>query len=405
MGQEQDYVGQRYGNGHRTSDQLKREVDHTRAEMDETIDALIARLDPAAMMSRAVRGIMGSGSHIAGKTSRKAGNALADVGETIFEKAKENPIPTALIAAGIAWMVMSRDKEEYEFFDEYEGHRRDGVGRKVKQAAQRAGSGMKSAASQTGSGLKAAASGVSHAAQSAVSGISHAAQSVSSATRSAASATRSGISQTASSMKHGASSMKQGVTSTGSAISSSAHDSAEGIRHAGQQIGRGARQLGEGARRGVEMSREGYEVAMRRWPLAVGGAALGIGLLCGLLLPETRREDEWMGRTRDDLLDKGKDLAKQATDRGREMAMATVEATQEKLKEEGLTPSELVSTGKRVVSEAQRAAQDTLREEGITPTDIKEKIERTAEEAASTAKAEAESKEAVKDSSPDSNRP
>jgi len=58
-------------------------------------------------------------------------------------------------------------------------------------------------------------------------------------------------------------------------------------------------------------------------PLAVGGLALGVGALVGALLPNTRREDEWLGDHRDQLvakahraLEKEKAALKGALDEG-----------------------------------------------------------------------------------------
>lgn len=50
----------------------------------------------------------------------------------------------------------------------------------------------------------------------------------------------------------------------------------------------------------------------RQHPLLLGAAALGAGVLLGVLLPATRREDELLGPTRDRLLETSKESAQQA---------------------------------------------------------------------------------------------
>ena len=52
--------------------------------------------------------------------------------------------------------------------------------------------------------------------------------------------------------------------------------------------------------------------ANRNHPLLLAAASLGAGLLLGSLLPNTRREHELMGSTRDRLMESGKETAQQA---------------------------------------------------------------------------------------------
>jgi len=55
-------------------------------------------------------------------------------------------------------------------------------------------------------------------------------------------------------------------------------------------------------------------------PLAVGAGALLLGALVGLAIPETERENEWLGETRDSLVDKAQQMAQDATNRAQDAA-------------------------------------------------------------------------------------
>ncbi len=313
MAQRQDYVGSRYGNGngngHHSSEQIKRQVDHTRAEMDATIDALIERLDPAAILSKTVRGLISGSStaadktaHAAGKAGHiagKAGSSLESMGENLLDKARENPVPTAMIALGAAWLFMSHDDQpSHSYHDSF-----------LDDVDHEPGLAERSAAK-----VKSAAGTLKH--ETHVVG---------------------------SSLKHGLEEARDKVDET-------AHDIANSTKHAGRVVRRQTR-------RGIRKAEQGYQTAMRKAPLAVGGIALGIGLLCGVLIPETEAEDEWMGGTRDDLMEKGKEAAREARDRGMHAAAAAADA-----------------------------ASESLHEEGIAPEDIKEKLAHTAEAASESAK-------------------
>lgn len=297
MVERKDYVGSRFGNGHHSSEEIKRQVDHTRAEMDVTIDALIDRLDPAAMLSKTIHGFLGGGSKAAGKSAKvagKAGSSLAGMGENLLEKAKDNPVPTAMIALGAAWLLMSDDDDDDNPLDDLESD---------PTMAEHATASGRSATAEIGHGVKSAASSVKHGAQEAYSAAEH---------------------------------------------------KVEDVAHAAQRAGKASyRQV----QRGLRKSKQGYHVAMQKAPLAVGGIALGLGLLCGVLVPESEAEDEWMGSTRDELLESGKETARELRDRGMHAVAAAADAASESLDEEGLSPQEVREKLSHTAENAQDAAK------------------------------------------------
>ncbi len=63
----------------------------------------------------------------------------------------------------------------------------------------------------------------------------------------------------------------------------------------------------------------------RNHPLLFGAAVFGVGLLIGSLIPNSRREDELMGSTRDRLLESGKETAQQAIEQAKGMVEQEVE--------------------------------------------------------------------------------
>ncbi|PQO31632.1 DUF3618 domain-containing protein [Blastopirellula marina] len=306
MAQRQDYVGGRYtngngnGNGHHSPEQIKRQVDHTRAEMDATIDALIERLDPAAILSKTVRSFVGSSSHaadkVADKTAQvagKAGHSLEQMGENLLEKARENPIPTAMIALGAAWLFFDRDRptttRRHNYHDSF-----------LDDLDETPGLAERSVEAMKGAGASA----------------------------------------------------KHGIHEASEHIHETAHDAAQAMK----QVGKYARRQ---TRRGIHRVEDGYELGMRKAPLAMGGIALGIGLLCGVLIPETEAEDQWMGETRDDLMRQGEQAAKEMRDRGLHAAAVAADAASETLQEEGLGPQEV----KQKLTETAEAATASAKQD------------------------------------------
>lgn len=67
----------------------------------------------------------------------------------------------------------------------------------------------------------------------------------------------------------------------------------------------------------------------RKHPLMLGAAVFGVGLLLGSLIPNTRREDELMGASRDRLLESGKENAQIAVEQAK--SAMTQELEQKKI--------------------------------------------------------------------------
>src|SRR6185436_15042391 len=116
----------------KTSADVEREVEATRGQIDQTVQALKDKMQPRELFDEATR-IMGGASN--------------KVLTTVVEQAKENPIPIALIGAGVAWLALSQRRsrsydDDYSaqgYYETYEGYQEDGgIGRKLKDRARTA---------------------------------------------------------------------------------------------------------------------------------------------------------------------------------------------------------------------------------------------------------------------------
>jgi hypothetical protein len=103
-------------------------------------------------------------------------------------------------------------------------------------------------------------------------------------------------------------------------------------------------------------------VAIEERPLAVGVAALAIGLLAGVALPATRREDQLLGDARDDLLDSAREAGRDALEQGKEVARSAVERVKESVREQELAPEQLVEKARHVARDAAETLRDAERE-------------------------------------------
>jgi hypothetical protein len=109
----------------------------------------------------------------------------------------------------------------------------------------------------------------------------------------------------------------------------------------GQRISEGARAVGRTAQRGYTASRTKFVEASDEYPIAMGVGFLAAGVLLGLTLPHSRKEDQWIGRTADRTKQQAKLRAQDLIERGKHVASAaTAAATQaakETAQQQGLT--------------------------------------------------------------------
>jgi hypothetical protein len=291
-------------------DEIESEIAETRSGLSETLEALEARLAPRQILERGFD-MMRDGMD---------GN-MDRIGHVL----RENPVPLALIGAGIGWLMLSRTGAGRKLGDaasEVAGT----VGDRVRDAAGRAGeyahawTKHEETARDTTADIQSAGYGAGQG------GSSSTAQRTYGAARDTARDTyerASGMGQRA----YGA------VADTAGRV--------------GDYAGEAGRQLGH--------ARDRFGQLMEDYPLAVGALGFLAGAVVAASLPSTRWEDEHLGDARDDLwrgaqeagqemVEKAKEVASTAAsaagDAAREAVSETAEATKEEAKRQGLTAGE-----------------------------------------------------------------
>jgi ElaB/YqjD/DUF883 family membrane-anchored ribosome-binding protein len=112
---------------------------------------------------------------------------------------------------------------------------------------------------------------------------------------------------------------QQSAGSSSSKLSEGTQAVRERMSQAGSSIsdlGQSARQrfgdLTDSARYQVERAKDSIDYMMREQPLALGAIGVAIGAVIAAMAPRTRKEDELMGDTRDQLIDQAKEVANAA---------------------------------------------------------------------------------------------
>lgn len=273
----------------RNSDQIRSDIDRTRADMDETFNALESKLTPGQIAEEAW-GLFKGGS------SAGATKLLAIV--------RQHPLPSAVIGLGVGWLLVESSRRSEPGYDGYDGY---DSGESWKRESQ--------------GGLAAAKDKVKDVAGSAKEAVSNAADTVG---------------EKAEHLK----------------------DQALDLGHQAQDK---ALQLKRKAKTGVRRVRTGFWETMESNPLLVGAATLALGIVAGLAIPSTDVEDEWMGETRDQLVDQAKELGQEALDKGKEMAGTVADKVKAEAEHQGLTPQDLADKVKSVAQEATTTVRDEVK--------------------------------------------
>ena len=191
--------------------------------------------------------------------------------------------------------------------------------------------------------------------------------------------------------------MSSGLSSEGSNMASRAESAGESMRDRTSQLGDQAREQAqrtrESARYEARRARRGLSRAMDENPLAVGAVAALAGAAVGLLIPNTEYENEFMGDTRDTVMNRAQDLAKEAQSAATHVAKDALNTAKEEAQKQGLTVQGLredlqdkVEKGKQVAQKAAEEAKQTAKGEAQGG---KEKAQNAAEDVKQTAKEDA----------------
>ncbi len=307
--------------------ELRLNIEHTRAEMSETIGALQEKLDPAriaeqvkeqirvkaneaydtakeslreATIGRAEK-LMENVSDKVSDVTQRAGMAVSDTGSWIVEMVRENPIAFALIGAGLGALALNnRQKQSWSSrpsygdarrpYGNYSGYGsqeygRPGYPQREYDSGYREPAGGSWGSTERPSGNWAQETGAE------ISGKAR---------------------EIADSVAETARAAKDRVTGAVSSAASSVRDTASTLADTTREQ---MSHLSEEARYRARGASDMFSNTLQENPLALGVAALAAGALIGLVLPATRVESEYMGEARDQFVDKAKEVARETADK------------------------------------------------------------------------------------------
>lgn len=309
------------------------DIRETRAEMDETIDALSAKLDPSNLADQAKDAITSS--------AKDYGSQILDTvkDSSVLDTIKENPVPAIAVGLSVAWLLSKMgeseaDRHRHERYvatgDPYYAPRRRGYGR-YEEIDVRGYAYDPYTGARTGSGSGGSDDSLLDKA------------------------------------KDAASDAVDTVKDKASDLADSAKDRASDLTSgAGDRTHRAGGQLQRYERRAESW----LDRQMTQNPLAVGAVALAAGALVGLSIPETNFEDDLMGEQADAVKDRAGSAAAGTIEKARDVATDVAE---------------------KAGAEARKVADDAKSKAKDVAADAKGKAKDVADDATSKAKGAAKS--------------
>lgn len=240
------------------------------------------------------------------------GEQARRTGSRLVEAIRENPLPVIAVGAGVTWLLTQRSKTDFSG-DRMARYAYTGPDRRQGQTWQ-SGSGIKDKVGEAMGGVK---DSMSEAA--------------------------SGVADKAGELKE----------------------------RAGERIG----EFGGQARRQTRRIRTNLEHQAENNPLAVAIGAAVVGLALGLLLPGTERENELMGSTRDQLVDRAEKTVERAKDAAVEAGREVKETVKAEIEEHKPEVKEVVQQAGQAVKEqvkesarrVKNEAKDAAKKSGNNP--------------------------------------
>lgn len=315
------------GNGHghhpaKSPAEIEQEIQATRLRMEHTIQAIKNDLTPGQLVDQAVQFFKdGKVGAYAGRVGAGVGRGASSAASSLGVIVKENPLPAALIGAGLAWMAASSYRAKHPKPYAVGGELSSSFG--GESASLGSFNSSFSEGEEYGSSISSVsttdyASTYQHGEPSRMEGVKEKAKGA------------------VESVKAKGHSIKERAASGGSALKMKASSGGHAIKQRASSVSHGAAEKARFAKQKTMAAsvraKEGAVNTYEQQPLIIGAIAIGVGALLGAALPISSRENRVMGRKRDMLVDKARDKADVLGSQAVERAKGLVDQGVQKVK-------------------------------------------------------------------------
>lgn len=270
--------------GDQSTTEIRDDIEDTRARMGSTIDAIQEKLSPQRLMDEAKDTVRDATIGKAQEMASNVADTAKETGSTLMDTIRDNPVPVALTAVGLGWLIWGarrkaterRDERDYwnarygrygryDQYGRYDDHYRNGT----YQGQQDNGR----------------------------------------------------VGQMADKVQDTASRVGDQIQNTANKVGDQVQDMAGNVADRASDAADYAQWQAQRAKSWLEQTWDDN-------PLLVAGAALAAGTIIGLSLPETHIENKLMGEARDDLVEKAQGLAEDTVQKAQTAANKATDQVQ-----------------------------------------------------------------------------
>lgn len=308
---------------------IRAQIERTRAQMGHTLDEIQVRLSPEYIKQQTQDAIREATLEKVEDMTQRAERKVNSWRSSAMQTVKENPIPTALIGVGIGWLFLSSKNDnddnyndryydnDYSRTSDYDTNR----GR-LDQTFYRGGANY--GKSEESGPLADAQRWAGDTKEQ----VQRKTEDVVANVQDQAEALRDNVSEAATHAQ-------ERVTETAEQARMQAQQAAEDLQRQAQMKARQVKRT--------------FWQTLEENPLVIGAAASVAGALVGLALPITEKENEWMGETRDHLVEEASTTVQETARKAQNVAehvvqTATDEAKREAEKQDLQMPSSVMAS-------------------------------------------------------------
>jgi hypothetical protein len=317
---------------------IRANIEQTRARMGDTIEAIGERLNPnhlKAELRETVRervqetedSIRAATIGRAENMAKEVAHRVNDTSHGIMDTIRENPIPAAMVGIGLGWLFFNgrRGHEHRETYGYAAGERfrNDHLDYRTYDTGYYREATDYTAVAGTEAGTTIGEPGVTERVRERASDVGE--------------AVRDTAGNIADRAQSAASTVRDRTTEVVSDVASGTRHLAGNVAHRTRDVANRAGHVVSDLAHGVSNRAHSVEdrvsTAFNDSPLAVGAVALALGIAAGMAVPGTRFEDERLGATRDRLLDRAEDAARETGEKIQRVASDVVEEARETARE------------------------------------------------------------------------
>jgi len=292
-------------------DTIRRQIDHTRTQMEGTLNAIGERLSPENLVAQAKESAREATVGRIRDMRYQANDKLDEMSNGLGRTIRDNPLPVALIGLGLGWLWKS-SRDRMDNGRDYPAYRSDSYGYYETDERSRMRRGGPPLRERVGEVAHSVGEAVSDRTHRATESTSEAIYRAGEAIGETAENIQERVEGTAENVRHRvgetADNLQERVGETAEAIGESAERAraeAMRLRHEAERRGRMA------ARR----TSRTFTETMEENPLMVAAIAALAGVAVGASMPATEYENQLLGETRDQLFSEARTRAQDAVER------------------------------------------------------------------------------------------